>query len=165
MADLKLKDGDYEINQILDSLKKDFNSERELCEYIEANIASFCKDCLGVTYKSHIREKPLSQLTSKRSIKGNKRIDFLIITSDNERIGIECKNPKYQSELSYAVGQCLTYLTLFELMGEPISRMAIVATKIEPSLTFTIDKFNLPILFIAMDKDKTLTYRNGSGKG
>jgi hypothetical protein len=160
-SEVKYPDGDYGLKDAIEALSNDFVSEKELCDFIESNIVLFCEECLGVEYRSHVREKRL--FTNKsRGHKGNKRIDFLVVTKDNRRIGVECKNPKYTSELSSAIGQCLTYLTLFEIMGEPVSKMCIVASKIEPELLLTIDRFNLPVGFVAIDKSKTLVFRSGS---
>lgn len=165
MAELHtaFQDGHYDLSEIIDSVSKDFPSEKSLCDFLEDNIEIFCKDGLGVDYKNHIREYALSEQLPRRA-KGNKRVDFLIITKQNERIGVECKNPQTPGELSFAVGQALTYMTAFELRGSPLSRIIIVSTKIDSIIPFTIDRFNLPISFMAMDKTKLLTFRNGSAK-
>lgn len=152
-------DGHYDLSEIVNSLEDDFENEKALCDYIELNIKVFCEECLGVKYKEHRREYPLKE---GRRVKGNKRIDFMIVTEENQRIGVECKKPKYGCEVSAAIGQALMYLTLFEHMGRPLSIIVIVSTRIEWSLPFTIDKFNLPIKFIGFDKHKSLTYKNGS---
>jgi hypothetical protein len=161
MADVgrRYQDGNYDLNDVYNSLSNDFACEKEFCDYIESHIQEFCEDCLGVSYKSHRREYPLS---SGKRIKGTKRIDFLIVTDKNERIGVECKAPKNPSELSFGLGQCLTYLTMFEIMGKTLNRIVLLSTKIDHPVPFTIDKFNLPITFIAFDKQKFLTYQNGS---
>lgn len=147
-------DGNYPLSEMLYCLKEDFRTERDMCDYIEKHITLFCKDCLNVEYQSHKREYPLSDIAK---VKGNKRIDFLIITTDNERIGVECKKPTYPCEVSNCLGQVLTYMTVFEQVGKPFQRMVIVSTKVEPSLVFTIEKFNLPVVFIGFDKDKFIT--------
>ena len=89
-------------------------------------------------------------------------MDFLIITSDNKRIGVECKNPYYPSEVTGAVAQSLSYLALTEMQGAPLDLMVILSTKIDAPALYVIDKFNLPIKFIGFDKDKFLTFNNGS---
>lgn len=156
---VKYPDGDYDLSKLRGCLNSDFNSEKELCDYIEENIQLFCRDCLSVSYQSHRREYPLEE---GRRTKGTRRIDFLIITSENERIGIECKHPITGSELGPAIGQVLSYMTLFERYGRPLARIIIVTTKLDPVSPFVIDKFNLPIGLIGFDKDKFLTYKNGS---
>lgn len=156
-------DGDYSIADIVDCLDKDFHSEKELCSYIDSHIIEFCRDCLNVEYSSHAREYPLSEIYTRRH-KGNKRIDFLIITKDNQRIGIECKHPKTPSELQEAIGQTLSYLTLFEMHGRPLTSIWILSTKLDTTISFTIEKFSLPIGFMLFDKTKFLTYKNGSTK-
>lgn len=151
------KNGDYPLNDI--QLHKDFETEKELCDYIEAHIQEFTTDCLGYEYKSHRREYPVSE--GKR-YKGNRRIDFLIVTKDNLRIGVECKHPRYTCEVTSGIGQCLNYLTMFELHGNSLNKMAMVTTKMDPIAPFTLDKFNLPIILIGFDKDKFITFKHGS---
>lgn len=151
-----LVDGLYKIGEVDNILNKDFCNEKGLCDYIEENIVDFCADCLGVEYSSHIREYSLSD--ERRRVKGNRRIDFLIITKSNERIGIECKYPSGMAELSHSVGQVLAYMTLFEALGKPLTRIVIVSTKLDGVVPLMISKFNLPIGFIGFDKNKALTF-------
>lgn len=111
---------------------------------------------MGYELESYIREYPLVK-GLRAKVRGNRRIDFLIITKCGKRIGIECKAPKFRSELSYALGQALTYLTAFENVGKPLDKIFILATKIDPILPTVIQRFNLPVGFIAFDKDKHIT--------
>lgn len=150
-------DGDYDLIEVKDALSKDFQSERELCDYVEDNIILFVKDILGLEYEKHAREFPLA--TTKKRYRGSKRIDFYIITKCGQRIGVECKDPRNGNELAAAVGQCLSYITLFELNEKPIDRMVILSTKIDSCLPLILNKFNLPLDFICMDKSKHLTYK------
>jgi len=157
-----LPDGEYDVWAIKSCLNPDFAKEKDLCDFIEHNIEEFCASCLGVEYGQHFREYGLKQA---RRTKGSKRIDFLIVSKSGERIGVECKNPTYESELQGAIGQCLSYMTIFGISGKPIDRIAIVTTKMDWSTPFTIDKFNLPISLIGMDKSKFIGFKNGTAKG
>lgn len=153
----KFPDGNYEAKDVLDAMDNDFESESELCDYIETNIERFCLEVLGFELKSFVREYPLINGVT-RAKKGNRRIDFYIVSKDGQSIGLECKHPKYASEHSSAVGQALTYIALFEQMEKRLDRIIIVSTKIDQTLPLVIDRFKLPIGFIAFDKSKHLTF-------
>ncbi len=154
MAAPKYLDGFYKYNEVV--LDQDFNSEKELCAYIENNISLFVADCLGYQLKKYKRESVINEKYS-RTDKNNRRIDFIIETTCGKRIGIECKRPLYKSELSNAIGQCLAYLALFEQEEKPLDSIIIVSTQIDNILPLVIHRFNLPIGFIAFDKTKFLT--------
>lgn len=153
-------DGNYDMANIIGCLNDDFKNEKDFVDYIELNIKSFCDEFIGSKYKSHKREYPIAGYTKR--YRGSKRIDLVIFTQDNRRIAVECKKPKMGCELSQAIGQCLTYFAMSENLGDPFDMIMIVSTKIEWTLPITIDRFNLPIKFIALDKKKSLTYQNGS---
>lgn len=153
-----LLDGKYDINNIIDCVASDFASESEMCDYIERHIDLFCKDVLNVDYESHTREYRIFNRNQNRS----KRIDFLITCKLGNKIIVECKNPAYVYELTQCIGQVLTYLTMMELIDRPVGRVIILATKIDFHLPFVIDRFKLPIEFIAIDKSKSLNFLNGS---
>lgn len=155
----QLIDGHYKIDQIADCIDDDFKNEKDLCDFIERNIESFTKDCIGLIYKNHIREYPL-YTTKKRSIKGNRRIDFLITTECGKRIGIECKKPTYNSELASAIGQSLSYLTLFETTDTKIDKIILLSTTVDYVIPLILNKFKLPIDYVCMDKKKFLALVN-----
>lgn len=158
MADKNFLDGNYEFEEVKDAMNIHFASEKELCAYIEKHIGLFTKDCLNVELKSYKREFCLGE--NMRTIKNNRRLDFVIETKCGKRIGIECKVPTFKSELSAAIGQCLTYLALFELNEKKLDAIYLISTKIDSVLPLVIDRFKLPIGFIAFDKDKFLTYKD-----
>lgn len=159
-----LPDGDYEMSEVMVHLRqRDFKNEKDLCDYIELHIEEFCLDCLGLKYKAHTREYKVAQ--GRRNIKGTKRIDFLIISEDGQKIGLECKHPTVPSEVSYAIGQALTYLVILERMKEPLDKIFIVTTMLDWPLPFVIDRFNLPVGLIGFDKQKFVTFQHGSTVG
>lgn len=153
---LTWNDGDYPIELVKDSLDNSFQSEKQLCDYIELNIELFTKECLGFEYLSHKREYPLFNV-NRRSLRGNRRIDFLIKTKCGKNIAVECKKPKYDSELSAAIGQCLSYIALFECSGMIIEKIVLLSTKVDYVIPLVINKFNLPVQYICFDKSKHLT--------
>jgi hypothetical protein len=150
-------DGFYDISELTDTLSKDFDNERNICDFIETNIDLFTKDCLNYELMSYEREYQIVKGTRKR-IRGNRRIDFLIKTKCGKNIGIEVKHPRGTSELSNAVGQCLTYLTLMEIQGTFLDKIIIVSSKIDFVLPLVITKHNLPIEFFGFDKSKHVKF-------
>lgn len=152
-----MDDGFYHFSSISTALNDNFESEKDLCNFIEANISDFCEDTLGVEYLSHTREYSLFK--SRRSRKGCKRLDFLINSKCGKSIAIECKRPTYISELCAGVGQVLSYMVLFRDQNKPIDRFIIVSSKIDWMLPLVIGTFHLPIEFIAIDKEKSLTWQ------
>jgi hypothetical protein len=151
-----LDDGLYEFNALKQALENSFNSEKELCAFIERNIDNFTNE-LGYKYHSHQREYPLLNWTKKS--KGSKRLDFLIKTKCGKLIAIECKHPKYISELCAGIGQVLSYITLFKHHNKNIDKFIIVSSKIDDLVPAVISEFNLPISFIALDKFKVLLWQ------
>lgn len=159
MADVgnrKWPDGNYRIEDVVNSLEKSFASEKEMGDYIELNIDLFTKECLGFEYESHKREYPLLYI-KRRSLRGNRRIDFLIKTKCGKNLAVECKKPTYDSELSAAIGQCLSYIALFECADIKIQKIVLLSTKVDYVIPLVISKFNLPIQYICLDKSKHLT--------
>lgn len=154
-----LPDGNYLFREIKEALQVPFESEKDFCDYIELNIDNFCRDCLGLQHKSHKREYQIGGKNKK--FKGSKVVDFFIHTECGQYIALECKHPKYISELAAGLGQSLGYLTLFELNEQRVDKLIIVSTKLDWYLPAIVRKFNLPIGFIALDKSKHITYLNG----
>lgn len=152
-----LEDGLYDLNDLYNVLDKSFKSEKELCEFIEVNIDKFTKE-LGYVYKSHEREYPLQGIRRQR--RGTKRIDFLIKTECGKSLGIECKHPKYNCELSAGIGQILSYIAIAEQYNRGIDKFYMISSVLDYVAPSVIAKFDLPITFIAMDKNKSLTWQH-----
>lgn len=150
-------DGLYSVEDLIDVIEQDFKRESDLCNFIEKHIEEFCKDVLNVEYLDHVREYNLMPTVKKRSIKGNRRIDFHITAKSGEKIGVECKNPIYPCETASALGQCLTYISALECLGNRVDRMVLVSTKVDVWVPFVIKRFNLPVEFVVMDRQKILT--------
>lgn len=149
-------DGHYSLDDAKVALNEDFQSEKELCDFIESHMAEFCSDFLGVELKNYKREYLLFQKANRRR-KNNKRLDFLIHTKCGQTIAIECKCPTYpNSELAAGIGQVMSYICLFEAMEKKIDRYIILSTKIDFIIPMMIRRFDLPIEFFATDKTKHL---------
>lgn len=141
--------------QSIGILNNPFNNEKEFCDYIEINISIFLKTCLNLEYKSHTREQLLG-VKSRIRQKGSKRLDFFVLTACGKEIVIECKNPKYITDSSYAIGQVLEYgATIAKYRRHP-DMLVLLSTRMEPTICNTIRQYNLPILYIAMDKENYL---------
>lgn len=150
-------DGFYRIEDILNAIEPAFSSEKQLCDYIETHIIEFCGDFLEEEYLSHEREKQLIN-TARNRIKGNRRLDFYIKTKAGKHIVIECKHPKCISELSWAIGQCMTYKTLLNNLRIPCDRMILISTKLDAITPQVIHDYAIPIEFMAMDKSKFVKF-------
>lgn len=148
-------DGDYKLRDVIDSLGNDFLSEKEFCDFIEANIKLFCLECIGVKLQRYKREYQINK-SIPRQHKSSKRIDFVIWSECGKIIGVECKAPRNSEGISSAIGQSLTYIAMMEIADVRIDHFFIVSTKIDLVLPLVISRFNLPIGFIAVDKTKYL---------
>ena len=159
-----MKDGLYEFSDVVGCLEKPFKSEKDFCDYIELNIELFCNDILGVSYLSHKREYIVHGGHTRvngvaHKIKGTRKIDFVIKSIDGQIIGVECKDPFFESELINGIGQILSYLAFMELNEKPANRIILLSTSIHPMIPHIIRRFSLPIEYIVMDKNKSLTWR------
>lgn len=144
-------DYDYvsnEFNQL-----KEFINEKELCDYIEQNIKAFVNDTLEIEYVDHERESYITPF--HKPFGGNKsRIDFLVTTTNNEKVLIEVKNPaQLQRELNRAAAQMLDYIIVCEESGYKVHSAWLVISKINPSLIKIIKRFNLPINICVFSKN------------
>lgn len=147
-----MSDGKYNYYDLTSILDNDFLNENELCDYIELNMDLFVSECLGKSLLSYKREY---RILGKRIKRGARRIDFLINTKCGNRIGIECKSPKDGGhELTNAIGQCFGYLTMFNLLNQPLDFIVIVSTKIDDAFSATMMTYDFPIGVIYFDKSK-----------
>lgn len=147
----KYADGLYNVFD-LNEIDEDFSKESELTDFVEKNIKSLVFELYKEDVISYKREYPINTLPKMRS----RRVDFLI-KGDKSTIVLECKAPRYTSEISKAVGQCLTYLTVSS-WNNPIDRICIVSSKIDPLLPEIIDRYKLPIDFAVVNKKHLLKW-------
>lgn len=149
------EDGLYNSNDLKDCMLESFKSEKDLCGFLEANIVDFVKD-LGYEYDSHKREYAI--LPWEKRSKGSKRVDLHIITKQGISILIECKHPKFMSELMAGVGQMLSYIQLYELTHKGEAEYILLSSKMCVNIPPVIQRFNLPLKFMVLDKVKLLTW-------
>lgn len=136
---------------------KDFANEKDLCSFIEINMAEFCLECLGVELASYEREYPIQIPERQRRVKGIRRIDFFIRTKCGKTIGVECKHPHYpHSELSAAIGQVLSYMSIFNQFNKPLDRTVLVSSKVDYIIPQVIKDFKLPIDFVCINKRQSV---------
>jgi hypothetical protein len=147
--------------------KYDFDNEKKLCNFIEKNIKIFAKEILNISDFSYERESYIS-LFNKPAIKqktGNKsRVDFKIIEKSGIHL-IECKNPKNtQRELNRSISQILDYIITAESFNKKVLSSWLVTSKIHYSLTKIIERFNLRINILLLNKKELAIWRCGDGK-
>lgn len=157
MVELEYKDGRYSCFELADAFNNDFPKEKDMCDYIESNISDFVVECLGYELKTYTREYPLVD-GYNRNKKSNRRLDFMIETKCGKVIALECKNPTFLAEHATAIGQALTYMTLFANLNKRIDQLFIVSSKMDNTVPMVIDRFNLPIGFMVLDKSKHATF-------
>jgi hypothetical protein len=133
----------------------EFKNEKEFCDFIELNLDLFCKEILGIDLFSYEREFSMGGYERSRR-HGTRRIDFLINSKCGQTIGIECKTPKQACELSNAIGQCLSYVSLSNKIKNPIDRIVLLSSKPDGLIPMVIKQFNLPIEFVIVNKTKAI---------
>jgi len=143
------KDGFYSPVEMAKVQINKFESEREMKKFILDNIDDFCQDILGIKNKSVVSEYKISD-----GFRKNKSIDLLIESLDGQKIAVELKNPKHKSELQGALGQCLVYITSFEMIDQKIDRFVLISSSYDFLIPITIMKMKLPIEFAVMDRCK-----------
>lgn len=136
-------------------ITRDFNTEKELCDYINLHPAIFAKDVLEINYLGHDREYCISE--DRRLNKTWKaRVDFRF-NGPNGDIYVECKNPVHTySEANTGIGQILGYNCLAQLFNRRVDRYVLVTTKYNPILRMVISKFNLPIEVYIISKQRVV---------
>lgn len=130
---------------------KEFNKEKDMCDYIEDNIDIFCEEVLNTKYISHQRESYLDKAVKLQPNKPH--VDFFIETENKEYIIVECKNPiNVYRENVLAIGQILDYIRVAENNGFKIKEAWICTSRIKEGICETINKFNLPIKVCLLNK-------------
>lgn len=143
-------------------LKEGFDNEKELNDFIDHFASLFARDILEIKYKSHKREYYLGDNMNVRFNKGNQpHVDFVFISSNDEVILVECKNPKNTyAELSNSIGQILTYSCIAKENGVKIARLCIISTKYDDRIRKVIKEFNLPIEVYLISRTNMLKVLN-----
>lgn len=132
--------------------RNDFQNEKEFCDYIELNIAVFCKDLLDGELESYKREWFLNDLFPKFGT-NKPRIDFMIKLKDGRRVGVECKNPKNLfSELARTLSQLLAYSVIAEENKAPLDELILVTSGYDDYLIKVVKKFNLPVRVFLLNR-------------
>jgi len=159
-----LEDGKYYFDEIQSHFNKakDFETENELCDYLDTNMELLCRD-IGIDYKSHKREAYLSKL--KRFGANIPRIDFLITDQSNEQILLEVKKPNNRPrEVIMSIAQLLDYYLLAEDYGHKVKQSYILTTQVNNSFTAIVERFSLPIGLILFSKEKIAVWDKGADK-
>lgn len=138
---------------IIDEFRKTstFLSEKELCNFIEETIDSFCEIRLGSKLKKCIREYAL--YPQKPSGGRPKRVDFYIELDNGQKAIIECKSNRKNSSTD-ALSQIMEYSLYF---NNDI-RLIVVSGFFDASTQLIVERFKLPIELYFISKKLTLHY-------
>ena len=129
-----------------------FETEKDLCDYVERNIRSFSGDILGSEYEGHDREYRLYRHCGPTAGYGQ-RADFLISTKDGP-IVVEAKNPKQaRHELNRAVSQLLAQGSAFKKMHGVLPRMVLLTSVMTEDVADVIADFDLPIEVVIISRE------------
>lgn len=130
---------------------QDFKDERELRDYILQNKEYFCKEALGVEYKSHIVEcalKPIPHLFDNTII-----VDLIFIDTEDKAHFIELKNPRNKyGECLQGLGQCLAYYYAARVYRYDIADVYLVTTGHSNLIPAVIRDNNLKVKYIYFSK-------------
>lgn len=121
-------------------------TEKELCDFIELNMAEFCRNALGCDLFSFKRESFMRE----RTFGANKpRVDFEIVTDQGIYL-VECKNPtQIFSEVTKGISQLLAY----SVLAEPTeTKLVLLTSGTLPIIQQTILKFELPIMVVYLNE-------------
>lgn len=128
-----------------------FRKEKDLADYIENNIETFCKDELGGELKYYKREQNV-EICLPRITGVGRRIDFAVTLKNNEHIGIECKG--LGGDTQRAIIQLLGYAVSMKF-----DRLVIVSGNFDYLVQEIIEQFNLPIELIYLSEEYSLSYK------
>lgn len=129
-----------------------FKSEKEFVEYLLLNINEVVKDFFNEEVSSIEVDKPLHFRKFGPNLP---RIDLIVTTKSNKRIGIECKNPKQSfHETSRAISQLLAYGVLADEVNDPFDTLALITSDRHNIGCKIITKYNLPIKIFYVDREK-----------
>ena len=131
----------------------DFKSEKELCQYIEANISEFCRDSFDDVYVSHEIDKPI--VPQQRFGPRTRRVDMIIRCKKHKYI-IELKNPTHPAENRHGIGQLLDYGREFIDTGK---KLVLISTSFDINTAKTIEHYNLPIVYMYINKTQILEFK------
>jgi len=134
-----------------DNIKSnDFNSEKELSDYLEQNINIFTYQylndiCVSFNFGYAV--------TSDRYYYKRKIVD-LVIEGKKKIYVIELKNPKYSYHNISAIGQLLDYGRHFQNIGHDLdTQLVLLSSMYDVDTALTIQKYNLPIRYFYLEKE------------
>lgn len=128
-----------------------FESEKAMCDLLEANIHDFCRRALRLDVQSYQREYQLGPYVPKGGIPPH--VDFKVITSEGKRVFIECKNPRNTHDLHRALSQLLCYGARADYDDEPVDELVIATSMTYSPLHAAILKYRLPVTIIIFTPD------------
>ena len=128
----------------------DFNSEKELSDYLAQNIEIFTYQYLNDICVSFDFQH---SMTYDRHAWRRKRAD-LVIEGKKKFYIIELKNPQYACNNITAIGQLLDYGRHFEDKKSNLDiQLVLLSSLYDVDTALTIQKYNLPIRYFYLQKD------------
>ena len=128
----------------------DFKTEKDLSDYINDNIKTFCTEICDDVYIAHEVDKPFHY-------KG-KRVD-LFIECEKSLFVIELKNPRHMPANVQAIGQILDYGR--RINGIKKMQLIIITTKFCIDTAQTIKHYHLPIRYMYFSRNQCFEYIGG----
>lgn len=136
----------------------DFNSEKELKDFIILNKEVFCKEVLGIDYKDHMTEFKLPKI--EHLFTNEPHVDIIFIDQNDKCYFVELKNPKFAyNELCAGLSQCLAYRYLARANNFNYSGCFLVTTKHSNIIPIIIRDNNLDITYIYFDRNKHAVFQ------
>lgn len=146
-----IKPTTYESNPQILQNNHDFESERELKEYILLNKELFCREVLGFEYKHHFEEFALP----KCEFTNEPRVDLVFVSQDDNFYYVELKNPQNAyRDLCSGLSQCLAYRYLAKYNNLKYNGVYLVTTQHSQIIPLIIKDNNLDIKYIYFDRSK-----------
>jgi hypothetical protein len=137
----------------------DFNTEKELVNYIVDNIEYFCEYGIGCDYDRHILEFKFDKVEKLHD--NGLRVDIVIIDKEGRYYFIEVKSPKKGTDMfrecMTAIGQCLAYHYLARVHGYNYEGVYLVTSGHSNLAPLIIRDSNLPITYLYVDKKSIAT--------
>ena len=141
------------INDFQELINNDFHSERDFSKYIIENKEIFCKDVLGIKYKSHNTEMPFRKISHLHD--NEPRVDIVFWDNKGNAYFVELKgrNNSYLDCMT-GIGQCLSYYYLARANDIKVGGVYLVANKHCNLAPLIIRDNNLKIEYVYFSKDK-----------
>jgi hypothetical protein len=152
-----------DLNTIQDIFGKesDFKSEKDLTEYIDSVINDISLILTGNKCLHYKKNYGFQLLISNKPLMA----DYLIETTANENIIIECKNPSQNVRESIAgISQLMGYFLAAKMAGIEVKKFCLLTTKFNELIIAIVNEFNLPFSIVFIKKGELYLFDKSSIK-